>query len=92
MSFTLQLNAAILALSINATSVAFGDIIVNTPATQLLTLTSTGTAPVTINGAALTRAGFTIPGAAFPATLTPSQTATLNVQLIPPLPEQQQVN
>ena len=57
-SFTLQLNAAILALSINATSVAFGDVVVNTPTTQPVTLTSTGTLPVTVDGATVTGAGF----------------------------------
>ena len=82
-SFTLQLNAAILALSINATSVAFGDVQVNTPATQSVTLTSTGTVPVTITGATLTGAGFTLSGAAFPATLNPGQEATLNVEFDP---------
>jgi hypothetical protein len=82
-SFALQLNAAILALSINATSVAFGDVQVNTPATQPLTLTSTGTVPVTIGAATLTGTEFTLPGAAFPATLSPGQTATLNIEFNP---------
>jgi hypothetical protein len=82
-SFTLQLNAAILALSINATSVAFGDVLVNTPATQSVTMTSTGTVPVTINGATLTGAGFAVSGAEFPATLNPGQAATLNIEFDP---------
>lgn len=82
-SFTLQLNAAILALSINANSVAFGDVMVNTPATQSLTMTSSGTAPVMIDGATLTGAGFTLPAAALPATLSPGQEATLNIEFDP---------
>jgi hypothetical protein len=82
-SFPLQLSAAILALSINATSVAFGDVVVNTPATQSVTLTSTGTVAVTINGAALTGAAFTLSGAAFPATLNPGQQAMLYIQFNP---------
>ena len=82
-SLTLQLNAAILALSINATNVAFGDVVVNTPATQSVTFTSTGTVPVTIDGATLTGAGFTLPGATFPATLNPGQEATLNIEFDP---------
>jgi beta-glucanase (GH16 family) len=82
-SFTVQLNAAILALSINATSVAFGDVIMNTPATQSVTMTSTGTVPVTVSGATLTGAGFSVSGAEFPATLNPGQAATLNVQFDP---------
>jgi hypothetical protein len=82
-SFPLQLNAAILALSINATSVAFGDVVVNTPATQSVTLTSTGTVPVTIGGATLIGAGFTLSGSSFPATLTQGQEATLNIDFTP---------
>ena len=82
-NFTLQLNAAILALSINATSVTFGDVVINTPATQSVTLTSTGTMPVTVSGAAVTGAGFAIPGAAFSATLNPGQEAMLNIEFDP---------
>lgn len=78
-NFTL-LNAVILALSISATNMAFGDLVVNTSATQPVTLTSNGILPVTVNGATLTGAGFTLPGAALPATLSPSQTATPNVE------------
>jgi hypothetical protein len=82
-SFTLQLNAAILALSINATSVSFGDVVVNIPKTQSVTMTSTGTVPVTINGATLTGASFTVSGVDFPATLSPNQEATLNLEFDP---------
>ena len=82
-SFTLQLNAAFLALTINATSVAFGDVVVNTPATQSVILTSTGAAPVTINGATLTGAGFAVSGETFPATLNPGEQATLYIQFNP---------
>ena len=84
-NFTLQLNAVILALSVNATSVAFGDVVINTPATQSVTLTSTGTVPVTINGATLTGVGFTLSGSAFPTTLNPGQQATLNIEFDPTL-------
>ena len=82
-NFTLQLNAAMLALSISATNVAFGDVVVNTSATQPVTLISTGILPVTVNGAALTSADFTVSGAAFPATLSPGQEATLNIEFDP---------
>ena len=82
-NFTLQLNAAILALTINATSVAFGDVIVNTSATQSVTLTSTGTMPVTISGAKATGAGFTILADAFPATLNPGQQTALSIEFSP---------
>ena len=71
-------------LSINATSLAFGNVIVNTPTTQSLTLTSTGTAPVTINSVALTGVGFAVVSwPTSPVTLNPGQTATLLVQFDP---------
>jgi hypothetical protein len=82
-NISLQLNAALLALSINATSVAFGDVVVNTPATQPVTLTSTGTLPLTIDAVTLTGAGFTVSGPQFPAVLNPSQETTLNVEFDP---------
>lgn len=82
-SFTLQLNAAILALSINATSIAFGEVPANTSATQPVILTSTGTFPVTINGANVTGTSFRLSGPAFPTTLNPGQQATLNIEFDP---------
>jgi beta-glucanase (GH16 family) len=82
-NFTLQLNTAIPSLSVNATSVAFGDVVVNTSATQSVTLTSTGTAPVTINGATLTGAGFRLSGFPLPAALNPGQEATLYIEFDP---------
>jgi hypothetical protein len=82
-NFTLQLNAAIPALSINATSVAFGDVVVNSAATQSVTLTSTGTVPVTISSANLAGSGFKLSGFAFPSTLSPGQEETLNIAFDP---------
>ncbi len=87
-SFALQLNAAGPeltgpALTISPASVAFGNVTVNTPATLPVTLASTGTAPVTINSAALTGTGYTMSGATFPVTLNPSLAVTLEVQFDP---------
>jgi hypothetical protein len=70
-------------LTVSAASLTFGNVAVNTVSTQPVTLTSTGTAPVTINSAALTGTGFTMSGAAFPVTLSPSQSVTLNVHFDP---------
>ena len=81
--FALQLNAAVPTLSINATSVPFGNVEVNSTATQSVTLTSTGTAPVTINSATLTGTSFSLAGVTFPATLNPGQTATLGIEFDP---------
>lgn len=74
---------AVPTLSLNATSVAFGWVRVNTSATQSVILTSVGTAPVTISAATTTGAGFTLPGVTFPVTLNPGQTLTLNLQFDP---------
>jgi len=82
-TFALQLNAAVPTLSVSATNVGFGNIEVDTGATQSVVLTSTGTAPVTISAAATTGAGFTLAGATFPLTLNPGQTATLDLNFDP---------
>lgn len=83
-SFAIQLNAGgTSTLSINASSISFGNVIINTPATQTLTLTSAGTAAVTVNSASVTGSGFTISGMTFPVTLNPGQSATLSVIFTP---------
>ncbi|MGB8536746.1 MAG: choice-of-anchor D domain-containing protein [Acidobacteriaceae bacterium] len=85
-TFALQLNAAaatVPTLSISPTSVAFGDVTLNTASTLSVTLTSTGTAPVTVNSATLSGTGFTMSGATFPVTLNPSLAVTLEVQFDP---------
>ena len=70
-------------LTVSATTLSFGSVTVNTATTQSLTLTSSGTTPVTVNSAAITGAGFTIVGGSFPVTLNPTQTLTLQLQFEP---------
>jgi hypothetical protein len=70
-------------LSISTASLSFGSLAVNSTTTQLLTLTSTGTTPVTVNSATITGAGFTLVGGSFPVTLNPTQTVTLTLQFKP---------
>jgi hypothetical protein len=82
-TFSLQLEAYVPTLSINATSIAFGDVTLNTPATQSLTLTSTGTAPVTVSSATISGTGYSVSGATFPLTLSAEQTVTLSVEFDP---------
>jgi len=72
-------------LSINATSIAFGNVALNTPSAQTLTLSSTGTASVTVNSATLVGIGFSMSGPTLPVTLAPGQTQTLDVQFDPTL-------
>jgi hypothetical protein len=85
LTFALQLGAATQtqALSVNATTIAFGNVSLNSPATQSVTLTSTGTGAVTVNSATITGTGFSISGETFPLTLNSNQTATLSVQFDP---------
>lgn len=70
-------------LSINATSVSFGDVVVHNTATQSVTLTSIGASPVTISAVSLSGIGFTMPALTFPMTLDPGQSTTLSVQFDP---------
>lgn len=85
-TFGLQLNpaaASVPTLTINSSSVAFGNVAVGTPSTQSVTLTSSGTAAVIVSSATLSGTEFTVSGATFPLTLNPSQTATLSLQFEP---------
>ena len=79
----MQLNAAGAFLSVNATSVAFGSVSLNTQSTQMLTLTSTGTEAVTVSGATLSGLGFTLSGVTFPVTLNPGQSVSLGLVFVP---------
>lgn len=71
------------ALTLGSTSVAFGSVSLNTPATQSVLVTSSGSAPLTISGAAVTGTGFSMSGMTTPTTLAAGQAATLNVQFDP---------
>ena len=71
------------ALTINPASLSFNNVIVGSATTQLITLTSSGTAAVTINSASITGAGFSVSGGKFPVTLSPKKAITLTVQFKP---------
>jgi hypothetical protein len=70
-------------LSISSTTLSFGQVVLNTTATQTVTLTSSGTAAVSISAVQLTGSGFKISGASFPATLNPGQKMNLNLEFDP---------
>jgi Abnormal spindle-like microcephaly-assoc'd, ASPM-SPD-2-Hydin len=70
-------------LSVSTANLSFGSVTVNSPTTQSITLTSTGTSPVTVNSASITGSGFTIVAGSFPITLNPSQAVTLQIQFLP---------
>lgn len=82
-TFALQLSAAVSAISINSTSIAFGDVSLNTPATQTITLTSTGALPLIVTSLTISGTGFSVSGATFPLTLSLGQTVTLSVVFDP---------
>ena len=71
------------ALSLSASSIAFGGVNLNSPATQSLTLSSTGTAAVTISSGTLSGAGFSMGSSTFPMTLNPGQTAAIMLEFDP---------
>jgi hypothetical protein len=70
-------------LGINATSIGFGSVLVNTPQEQSVTLTSTGTSAVTVNSASITGTGFSLSGVSLPVTLNAGQSTTLQVLFDP---------
>jgi hypothetical protein len=82
-TFAIQLGPGVPTLSISAGSIGFGGVTLNSPATQSLTLSSTGTAAVTVNSATASGTGFSVSGATFPLTLNPNQTVVLSVQFDP---------
>jgi hypothetical protein len=55
----------------------------NTPTTQTLTLTSTGTSAVTVNSVAITGSGFSASPVTLPATLNPGQSIALTLTFDP---------
>ena len=71
------------ALSVSTSSVSFGQVVLKTTATQTVTLTSSGTAAVSISAAQVTGSGFKISGGSFPATLDPGQKMNLNLEFDP---------
>lgn len=71
------------ALSVNATTIAFGSVALNTQVAQPVTLTSTGSAAVTVNSVQVSGSGFSVSGATLPVTLNPGQSLTLEVGFDP---------
>ena len=70
-------------LTTSAQTLNFGSVTVGSSATQALTLTSSGTAAVTVNSAKLSGTGYSLSGAGFPLTLPAGQSAVLQVVFKP---------
>ena len=81
--YTISLEAPGPGLTLGSTSVAFGDVDLNTAATQTVLLTSSGTAPLILSAGTVAGAGFSISGVTFPITLAPNSAATLDIQFDP---------
>lgn len=82
-TYAISLGPGTPGLTLASTKVSFGNVNLNSPATQTVLLTSSGTSPVTISGASVSGAGFTISGLSLPLTLNPGATAMLNIQFDP---------
>lgn len=82
-SVSLQLNAAAAALTVNATSISFGNVILSKLGLQTLTLTSSGTLAVTVNSVSLTGSAFSITTVTLPATLQPGQKLSIGLTFDP---------
>ena len=72
------------ALSVSSTDVNFGNVVAGQTAERSITLTSTGTSPVTISSLSVAGSLFAASGLTTPATLNPGQTATLTLSFTSP--------
>ena len=65
------------------TSINFGNVVVGNLTSELLTVSNTGTANLTISSLTQSGTGFTWSGLSVPATLTPGQSANLSIDFDP---------
>jgi hypothetical protein len=70
-------------LSLSTSAMQFGNIEVGTSAQKSVTLTSSGSAPVTIKSDTITGSGFSVSGGSFPATLDPGKGMILTLRFGP---------
>ncbi|HXN24756.1 MAG TPA: choice-of-anchor D domain-containing protein [Candidatus Dormibacteraeota bacterium] len=75
--------AASLLLSASPSALSFGDVSVGSSGTQTVTLTNTGNSDVSVSQVTPTGAAFSVTGLALPVTVSPGQTASLNVVFAP---------
>ncbi len=73
-------------LSVNPTNLAFGNVQVGTIGTQTLTLTNPGKTSLTVSQAQVSGTGFAASTPALPMTLSAGQSAKLNIQFTPTVP------
>jgi len=80
---TLTVNAGTLLLTVNPTSLSFGNVNLSSSATQSATVTNSGTAGVTISVMSYSGPGFSMSGISSGQILSPGQAATLSVTFSP---------
>src|ERR1700744_4937198 len=87
-NLTINMSAAGVAgnpvLAVSSSTINFGNIVVGQNASQSVTLSSIGNAPVTISGISVAGSLFSVAGVATPMTLNPGQTAILNLGFTSP--------
>jgi archaellum component FlaF (FlaF/FlaG flagellin family) len=70
-------------LSTSPAAVTFGNVPVGSTSNQSLTITNSGSSPVTISQASATGTGFSVTGASLPLTLSPGNSFTLTATFAP---------
>lgn len=70
-------------MGLNALTIPFGDVTVNSPATQSLVVKSVGKDALTVTAASVTGSGFSLKGATFPVTLAPGSDVTWDLEFDP---------
>jgi hypothetical protein len=78
-SISLQLTPALAQLSVDATAISFGSVILNQATTQIVTLSSVGKAAVTVKSVLISGTGFSLSSVSLPATLNPGQKLVLTL-------------
>jgi hypothetical protein len=81
--FSAQTTTANPQLTVSPSTLSFGSIAVNTATTGSVTLTSSGTSPLTVNSATVSGTGFSLTAGTFPTTLNPNSSMTLQLQFKP---------
>ncbi|MGB6690644.1 MAG: choice-of-anchor D domain-containing protein [Terracidiphilus sp.] len=82
-TFAVKLNAGRSVLELDSSSVAFGNVTLDSSSTQSIRMTSTGRDALIIDAVRLTGTGFALPGAKFPMTLNPGKSVALDVEFDP---------
>lgn len=70
-------------LSVTPASADFGSVVTGSTNSQTFQLKNSGTASLTVSGATVTGAGFSLSGLSLPLTLAPGQSGNFNVQYAP---------